>query len=176
MDAQFAGFGAEEVTAGGDGVAYVPGFEVGVAAFWQFVAAEVKLDARTAAVLDGAEAGFSHDAFAHHASGNHDFARVMQGFGIFDTVIGGVQSGGVVGRAGIVREGDAACADGGEFLPALGDEFVFVGGDCVRGGHASTPCFRLACRNGSRAPSRTAWVLLVSYPVRRSLMRDWSRT
>ena len=38
------------------------------------------------------------------------------------------------------------------------------------------PLFRLASMKGSRSPSSTAWVLPVSTPVRKSLMRDWSST
>nr|VFJ48614.1 MAG: hypothetical protein BECKDK2373C_GA0170839_102223 [Candidatus Kentron sp. DK] len=39
-----------------------------------------------------------------------------------------------------------------------------------------TPCFKLASMNLSRSPSSTAWVLPISTPVRRSLIRDWSNT
>ena len=39
-----------------------------------------------------------------------------------------------------------------------------------------SPAFRLSVRKGVRSPSSTACVLLVSSPVRRSLMRDWSST
>ena len=159
VDGEFAGLGAEQFAARADDVAHVPGFEVGVAAFRQFVAAEVDLHARAAAVLDGGEARLAHDALAHHASGDADFARRQQLVGVFDAVVCGVQGGGFVRRAGVVGEGDAARADGGEFLSPFGDEFVFVGG---LGSHTSTPCFRLAWRKGSSPPSRTAWVLLVS--------------
>ena len=159
VDGEFAGLGAEQFAARADDVAHVPGFEVGVAAFRQFVAAEVDLHARAAAVLDGGEARLAHDALAHHASRDADFARRQQLVGVFDAVVCGVQGGGFVRRAGVVGEGDAARADGGEFLSPFGDEFVFVGG---LGSHTSTPCFRLAWRKGSSPPSRTAWVLLVS--------------
>ena len=159
VDGEFAGLGAEQFAARADDVADVPGFEVGVAAFRQFVAAEIELDARAAAVLNGGEARLAHDALAHHAPGDGDFAGGGELVGIFDAVKLRVQGGGFVGRARVVGEGDAARADGGEFLSPFGDEFVFVGG---LGSHTSTPCFRLAWRKGSSPPSRTAWVLLVS--------------
>ncbi|EXI72116.1 MAG: hypothetical protein AW07_03392 [Candidatus Accumulibacter sp. SK-11] len=44
------------------------------------------------------------------------------------------------------------------------------------GGTAQTPCLRLASMNWSRSPSSTPCVLPTSTLVRRSLIRDWSRT
>ncbi len=41
---------------------------------------------------------------------------------------------------------------------------------------AYSPLFSEASINWSMSPSSTAWVLLVSTPVRRSLIRDWSST
>src|SRR5689334_1091081 len=43
-------------------------------------------------------------------------------------------------------------------------------------GVAHSPAFREAFMKGSRLPSSTLLVSPISTPVRRSLMRDWSRT
>jgi len=43
-------------------------------------------------------------------------------------------------------------------------------------GYFYNPAFKLASINWSKSPSNTAWVLPVSTPVRKSLMRDWSNT
>ena len=59
---------------------------------------------------------------------------------------------------------------GPELLAPLFDQFVVV---VI---HPYTPCFRLALMKSSRSPSSTVCVAPFSTPVRRSLMRDWSRT
>ncbi len=58
---------------------------------------------------------------------------------ILGAVVGGVQVGCAVGRLEVVREGDALGPDGGQFLAALGHQFVGVdlrlcGNSFCRGG------------------------------------------
>src|SRR5690606_15041915 len=74
----------------------------------------------------------------------------------------------------IVGEGLAARAQLCQLAAANLDLFVAVVFHLLARCH--TPALRLASMNLRRSPSSTAWVLPVSMPVRRSLMRDWSRT
>ena len=67
--------------------------------------------------------------------------------------------------AELVRIGNAAVAELPELDPPLRNQMIVV---VV----THNPCFRLACMNSSRSPSRTAVVLPISTLVRRSLMRD----
>jgi len=84
----------------------------------------------------------------------------------------------VVAAEGIGK-GFALLAQPGEPGAALGDQFVLftgVGNIAHRTARDQRPALRLASIKGSSAPSSTPWVLRVSTPVRRSLMRASSST
>ncbi len=125
LDRQLAGLGLEQGALGAQDVAQVPVLEglQGVGA--DGVQGHIDLDA-AGGVLQGAEAGLAHDALEHQAAADAGGDALGFQLGSFGAVVGGVQLGGAVSGLEIVGECHALGTDGGQFLAALGHQFVGV--------------------------------------------------
>ena len=135
VDRQLACFGFEQRAFGGHDVAQVPVFEGVVQVFAHAFVVDIDLDTAMRGaerrVLKGCKAGLAHDALEHHAAGHVDLdsQRLKLFFGF--TVVLRKKSFCAVTWFDIVRESNAACAQGFELFPALGHQLVIVNG---RGG------------------------------------------
>ena len=190
---QLPGPGAERDPVRADEVSDVPAAEVPVRTVREVVPPQVELKApRT--VLEMGEARLSHHPPGHHPAGDAVAAR-REGV-VVETLALVADVGCGRGRAEVIRVGVAGFAKGGELLAPPRDLFVLRGRRTGRGplgrgrsarpavprptlapraragAHAPTPALRLASMKGSRSPSSIPWVLPVSTPVRRSLIRD----
>src|SRR5258706_14946274 len=120
----------------------------------------------------------SNHALEIHAAGNRNFDDASFECRFVQRAEFRGQGAHRMRAAEVVRERLSRFAQPGKFRAALGDDLVLVG--LVRllflVAHCQPPCFGLAVMKSSRSPSSTPWVLPISIPVRRSLMRDWSRT
>ena len=183
---QLAAPGAERDPLRPHEVPDVEAAEFPVRALGKVVAPQVELKA-PGAVLDVGEARLAHHPPAHHPPGDAVAARFESG--VVEALALAANVGRGRGRAEVVRVGVAAFAQGGELLAPARDLLVLRGRRVPRSAsalasstrprtpaHVPTPVLRLASMKGSRSPSSMPWVLPVSTPVRRSLMRDWSST
>src|SRR5262245_45836881 len=145
------------------------------------VVRDVDLDL-AAHVLQGREAGLAHYPLQHHSPGHGHAHRLRLQLRLGLRAVVALQLGSEVRAPKIVRKRIAGGAQLAELGAPLGDDLVVVARRFAVVLHDSaparvpTPCFRLAVMKSSRSPSRTACVLPISTPVRRSLMRDWSST
>ena len=179
---QLAGPGAERDPLRPHEVPDVPAAEVPVRTIRKVLPPQVELKA-PGAVLDVGEARLAHHPPAHHPPGDAIAAGregvVVEALALAADVVRGR------GRAEVVRVRVAAFAQGGELLAPARDLLVLRGRRVPRCAfalassagprtvvHAPTPALRLASTKGSRSPSSIPWVLPVSTPVRRSLIRD----
>jgi hypothetical protein len=143
VDGQLTSFGLEQRAFGSHDVAQVPVFERGVQVHAHVFAAHIELDTAAAgaegSVLQGAEAGFAHDALEHHAACN--LGGSAQGHQFFSGLfaVGFKQLGGFVFGLKVVGEGNALAiglllAQYLELFAALQNQLVFVlGRQCRRG-------------------------------------------
>ena len=196
-EGELSGAGPERNPFRPDDVTDVETAEIRIRAIREVLPPHVELDA-PGAVLDVGEACLPHYPAGHHPAGNPVAARRER---ILVQVLA-LAADGRRGRARaeVVRKGVARHAKGSELRAPPSDLFVLRNrragrGSLRRGGparppvprpalagrarpsaHAPTPALRLASMKGSRFPSSIPWVLPVSIPVRRSLIRDWSST
>ena len=187
VDGELAGVGAEQGALDADDVPQIPLLELLVVeAFRQVVTGHVDLDLASH-VLQGREGSLAHDPAGHDATGNlHPFIQGRQLVGALVAELG-VQIAGQAVTTEVVGEGVALGAQGGQLGATLSHLVVqfeslvdFRGGGLFRHGDSCCsvyrPDFRLASINLSKSPSSTDWVLRVSTPVRRSLIRESSST
>ena len=125
LDGQLAGLGLEERALGADDVAEVEALEVVVGLGADRVDADAKLDP-AGRVLHGREAGLAHDALEHQPAGDRDGDRLRLERLVVEMAVLPRQLDGAVPGLEVVREGDAAGADRGELVAALGEEGVVV--------------------------------------------------
>ena len=133
LDRQLAGLGLEQRALGADDVAEVAVLEVAVVVLADRVDADAQLDP-AARVLQRREARLAHDALEHQAAGDRDRDRLRLERLVVEVAVLARQLGGAVLRLEVVRKGDAARADRGELLAALGDQRVLVDGRRRGGG------------------------------------------
>ena len=148
---QLAGLGLEQRAFGADDVAEVEVLERVVGLVAERVLGDEELDP-AGRVLQGREARLAHDALEHQAAGDRDGDALRLERLVVEVAVLARQLGGAVLRLEVVREGDAAGADRGELVAALGDERVVVSG---RRGSGSGGRLLMGQRPDSRlAPSQ----------------------
>ncbi|MNQ50011.1 hypothetical protein D3C85_639370 [compost metagenome] len=187
MDGELAGVGAEQGPFHADYVPQIPLLELLVVeAFRQVVTGHVDLDLASH-VLQGREGSLAHDPAGHDTTGNlHPFIQGHQLVGALVAKLG-VQIAGQAVTTEVVGERVALGAQGGQLGATLSHLVVqfeslvdFRSSGLFRHGDSCCsvyrPDFRLASINLSKSPSSTDWVLRVSTPVRRSLIRESSST
>jgi hypothetical protein len=123
VDRQLAGLGLEQRPLGADDVAEVEVLERRVVLGADRVDADAQLDA-AGGVLQRREAGLAHDALEHQAAGGGHRDRLRLEGVVVEVAVLASELGGAVPGLEVVREGDAAGAEGGELFAALGDEGV----------------------------------------------------
>ena len=123
---QLAGLGLEEQPFGADDVAEVEMLEKAIRLLADRVDADAQLEAPRG-VLERREARLAHDALEHQPPrhGHGDPLR-LEGL-VVEMAVLARELGGAVLRLEVVGKGDAAGADRGELLAALGKQRVLVG-------------------------------------------------
>ena len=163
---ELAAAGPEHRTLHSDDVADVPLLELGVDALRQLVAAQEKLDAPRD-VPEVGERGLAHHPARHEPARDSDPGRQPAELFRLDPAVAILELSRFRIPPKVVGVGSAPVPKLPELFPALPDLLALL----LR--HRSyTPAFRLASMNRSRSPSRTACVLPISMPVRRSFIRD----
>ena len=167
---ELAGAGAEHRPAHRDEVADVEAPKLRVDSLGQVVAADEELDA-SRDVPEVGERGLAHHPARHEPARDGNPRRLRRELLRGHTPVARLE----LARLGVAPEvvgiGPSFRPQRLELLPALPDLLALL-----LDHRPQTPALRLASMKRSRSPSSTAWVLPISIPVRKSLMRDWSST